>query len=173
MPLDRVSLKTLIEARIADNTTGQTNEDDFREVLNAIVDSFVNTEDEVDILTCDITIESADLLANGGAGIELLPAAGAGLVYQVIGQMVIKYIYGTIDYATNTDVKYSISGVDSSALPLLSGSVDRYAFINPPEVASNATSFEDVAVLFKVHGGNPTAGDGTVRVVFKYKILQL
>lgn len=173
MGLDRVSLKTISQTVFADNTTGDITPQDLRDFIDKLLDAVLVAQDDSDLLTCDVIISSAELLTYGGAGIVLLPAAGAGIAYQIIGQVAMKYTYGTIAYATNTNAKYTISGLESSNTSLLSGAVNRFAFLNNFEGSSNATSFENVPVLFKVDGGNPTAGDGIVRVVFKYRLLQL
>lgn len=131
-----------------------------------------------DIQTASFSFSSAQIL-NLGTAVQLLGSPGASSGYEIISA-VYDYTFVTTPYATNTDLKlWSISASDT--IHYYTGAL--------AQVASSTVSSNSVTIMtdpktygyigkatplfISVHGGNPTAGDGTLRVYLTYRILSL
>lgn len=131
-----------------------------------------------DIQTASFSFSSTQIL-NLGTAVQLLASPGASSGYEIISA-VYDYTFVTTPYATNTDLKlWSISASDT--IHYYTGAL--------AQVASSTVSSNSVTIMtdpktygyigkatplfISVHGGNPTAGDGTLRVYLTYRILSL
>lgn len=178
--LDRAALKTLIESRIADNATGQTNEDDLREVMNAMVDSGINAIDDVGsaigvVQDITVTIPSASVLTANGSPVEVIPAPGAGKIIKLISG-VKKVDYGTTPYATNTNWRLQYEGAASgiNTVQTIDQNATKYDILGFAALSNYAAvDIENKAVEFFVQTGNPTAGDSDLVFNLQYVIIEL
>lgn len=119
-----------------------------------------------------VTISSAEILDLNTTPKELIPAPGAGKVIQVLS-ILSNYTYGTVTYATATDLEYLYGAATTSTYTdatSLASTVNLLAYptAEPPgEVYSNSN------LNLHVQSANPTAGDGTLDIYITYKIVTL
>lgn len=142
--------------------------------LHSLTDKeYVDSVAGIDILTCDVTIATADILTCHTTPVELVAAPGAGKIIRVIGQIVMKYIYGSAAFATNTNAQilHGSSSIFTTLGGVINQTSDYYGSFGSPQWIGAATTIENKSVNFSTQTGDPTSGTGsTVHIIFKYVI---
>ena len=130
-------------------------------------------------LTQTISITSAQLKALFTTPISLVAAPGAGKFVEFVSAD-IRYIYGatayTINGSTNLNFTYTDgSGVASAVALATTGFIDQtsdqYRIIRP--TTTNITPATNAALVFSLATANPTLGDGTLSITYRYRIVTL
>ena len=136
-----------------------------------------------------VNISSAQILNMGSVGVELLPAPGEGMYYDV--EKIMLEISGTVNYTVNSDAYlYVYDNIFSAsyASDILGGyaNLDEQKVIskmisspatisadNVPRL-SGLTTNRPLTLEYYSDGGptNPTGGNGTMRVKIYYKIVE-
>ena len=122
-----------------------------------------------------VTITSAQLLQLNTTPITLVAAQGAGKVI-IPFTVLLRYRFGTIEYATNLNITLS---PNSSLYQVnyngaISGSQDKYSSRSiTPTVSLGGSIVDDLPLTIGAQIGNPTAGDGELDVYVSYYVLTL
>jgi hypothetical protein len=130
------------------------------------------------IYSATLTINSAAILTSNATPIQLIASAGAGKAIVVLGSTTIKSIFGSIAYATNTNVDiYTDTATEAQLFfqTLLNNTLTRTTMgniINAP-AAANTQIIADKGIYFRTQTGNPTAGDGSITINIQYIIIDL
>lgn len=128
--------------------------------------------------TTVVNISSAQILAMGTTPIELLPAPGVGMYYD-IETVVIEFTPLTTPYTTTSSQMYITQSNDMAYFPTLIGNVINSQLIIPRSlivfdgVTYSSTYIPDQnseVKLWNYDGDNPTLGDGTLRAIITYTI---
>lgn len=163
-----------VEAQIVANetTAGANTASRVGGVFTDIVDSGVFTD--------KVSLSSAQILALNATPQGLVAAPGAGKVIQPLFYL-INYTYGTITYATNTNMRFYYQGIPT--LGVVSNSMlTRTASYMMRQTSASTTAFAfdlagnnptNKALVVDVETGNPTAGDGIVDIYITYAIISL
>lgn len=136
--------------------------------------------------TTTVNISSAQILAMGSSPIELLPAPGVGKYY-LIDSVIIEYTYVTTPYTQSVVGGDLLSVVQSNGSweclfsdTILTATENKWVYLSGK--SSDAQDHPNqTSLVFKwengtngslnlraVSGGNPTDGDGTMRVIITY-----
>jgi hypothetical protein len=128
------------------------------------------------VTTNKIPISSAELLAMNVTPKVLVAAQGANTLIVPIN-LVMRYNYGTIDYATNLGIILDEAGglftttftnaLSGSSTKLISKAVIPTTSVSPTSLNVNQS------LKLTVGTGNPTAGDGTVDAYITYIVVNL
>lgn len=126
--------------------------------------------------TVEVNISSAQILAMGTTGVELLPAPAMNEYYDV-EKIILEYTHVTTAYTLADpyiNFGMSLPSIDSY---ILTGGIDQAFVINNSSSYSDA--IEEVSHvgnsilgqslgLYTWNGTNPTLGDGTLRAIITY-----
>lgn len=118
------------------------------------------------------SLTSLQILALNSTPIELLPAPGAGMAYQ-IEDVYVRYNHVSAAYATNTTLifRFGSNTTFASNSTILTSVANRTSYI--VKAAAAGTTLEQIAsntnFLAIVGTGNPTGGDGTIDIYVFYK----
>ena len=119
-------------------------------------------------------ITAAQVLALYDTPLEIVPAAPTGFIHYPIRGL-IQFGGGSVDYATNTQLK-----IVSTTDPLVNGLLVGYIADNtmPNALTANVPtggvpSFAGDSLSVTVETGNPTAGDSDITVTVWYNTLEL
>lgn len=131
-----------------------------------------------DIQTASFSFSAAQIL-NMGTPIQLLGSPGASNGYEIISA-VYDYTFVTTPYATNTDIKlWSVSATNTIhyytgvLAQVFSSAVSSNSVTIMTDLKSYGYVGKGTSLSISVHGGNPTAGDGTLNLYLTYRILSL
>lgn len=122
-----------------------------------------------------VTITSAQLLQLNTTPIELVPAQGAGKVI-IPFTVLLRYRFGTIEYATNLNITLSPNNslYQVNYNSAIAGSQDRYSSRSIiPTVSLGGSIVDNLPLTIGAQIGNPTAGDGELDVYISYYVLTL
>jgi len=161
----------LLAAEIKNETVAKANTAmRVGKMLEKIINNFPYQSEVV------VDISSPQILAIGTTPIELLPTLAAGQYYDF--KIITEYTYGTVAY-TNSDANWLVltDGGTQKLAPLLNlnGITGNRVNIS----THNSNNFEVlVSAIEPTHGiylttaaaGNPTLGDGTIKVKISYTI---
>lgn len=132
------------------------------------------------VYTFDRTLSSGEILGSNSSPVQLIPGAGAGKFYKIEGLITLKYHYGGTAYTTNVFVYIYGGPVDTgnvnSGNSALSGTADGICLLAPlygGQISQSAAAMENQAIYFTTRTGNPAAGNGTLRIMFRYRILSM
>ena len=153
------------------NSDGQTvTENDVTYFNNT---KFIKTKEAVAIYSVELSIPTADVLTLNATPIEIVPAQGVGKGIEVISA-ILDMAFNSVAYATNTDLQLILDTVsDAQATTTIknSNSTGRKFVIEPTPASTTAVQITDnAALLVKVSGGNPTAGDSDITIILTYRI---
>ena len=128
-----------------------------------------------------INVSSAQILSMGSSPIQLLPNAGLNKYY--IFEGVLEFIGNGTSYSMPDstsairiyyDQSFNGAGCYFNKAFLLSKGSSVIPFTSIPNVgtnnAQNGIGFNSSIFLSTNDGGNPTLGNGTIRIVLKYKV---
>lgn len=132
----------------------------------------------IEILLAETEISSAEILAMNSTPVQIIPAPGAGKAISILS-VIINYQYGTSDYATNTtltgffdtigDATTNPYCTNQSLLPSTSSKIGTFRQNSPADIGvGNNKPF-----MLATKTGNPTGGDGTLKVYVTYNIIEL
>jgi len=187
-----------------DNTSAEISEGDMRTFGENTADSFLNKTDNfidedsfasdsatkvpsqqsvkayVDaqiagggLQTATVTISSAEILALNGTPKQLIAAPGAGKII-VIHSIVVRYIFVSAAYATNTNlsINYDTEAADDLYFNagLLANTADHYDVRVQGQIATSV-DVRNKSIKASTDSGNPTTGDSTLKIVISYSIL--
>jgi hypothetical protein len=126
------------------------------------------------VQTATVAVSSAELLALFTTAKELVAAPGAGKALQFIDAALI-LDHGGTDYATNGDLSIQ-TGTTSTALSdtvaaadFLQASADAVRVVQA--LSADAQLDVNESLVLECATGNPTAGDGTVSVRVRYRVI--
>ena len=153
------------------NSDGQTvTENDVSYFNNT---KFIKAKQAVAIYSVELSIPTADVLTLNATPIEIVPAQGVGKGIEVISA-ILDMEFNSVAYATNTDLQLILDTVsDAQATTTIknSNSTGRKFVIEPTPASTTAVQITDnVALLVKVAGGNPTAGNSDITIILTYRI---
>ena len=130
------------------------------------------------IQTAAFSFSSTQIL-NLGTAVQLLTAPGSGYAIEILSA-VYDYTFVTTPYATNTDLKlWSLSASDTiqwytgALAQVASSAISSNSVTIMTDLKSYGIVGKNCPVYLQVHGGNPTAGDGTLNVYLTYRIITL
>jgi len=128
---------------------------------------------EVDLGTriSRVTVSSAQLLAINTTPITLIAAPGAGKRI-VIVSFSSNYNYGTIAYATDTDLTFTLGSSGFAGSIDISASADSFNVSTGLDFASTS-SLDNSALSITTTTSDPTAGDGDVDIHLEYRIIEM
>ena len=118
------------------------------------------------VITDVISLSSAQILSSFTTPITLVAAPGSGKYIQVIN-LDYYFDWNSVAYATNTTAWTTYGGLQFSTLDLTKTSDD--LMINTQ--GSNGPFSLNQAIAFTTTGGNPTAGNSTIKIIITYKII--
>jgi len=153
-----------------------------RSKLNNSYQEYYTMQDIIDQVpaptTTKVNISSAQILAMGSTPIELLPAPGVGMYYD-IEKVILEYTYGTIAYTIDTvdnpAIYFDGTSLTNIPISILTNSIN-VAFVceNSSVVLSNnvpvARSVSGSVAISTWNDDNPTLGDGTLRAIITYTV---
>jgi hypothetical protein len=127
-----------------------------------------------DMKLAEVTIPTASVLTGNSVPVDIVAAPGAGKVNWPTGFFV-KNDYNSAAYATNTDFKFQINGVDvtGTVSNILSATADNWSLILVTGVEASLTTLENQAIKWKVSTGDPTAGNSPLYVKCLYTIITI
>jgi hypothetical protein len=124
------------------------------------------------------TINSAAILTINTTPIQLIAAAGAGKAIVMLGTTTVTSTYGTVAYATNTNVEiYTDTATEAQIFfqTVLNNTLTRTTMgsvLNAP-AAANTQIIANKGIYLTTLSGNPTAGDGSITINYQYIIIDL
>lgn len=132
---------------------------------------------QCEIKCASVTIPTASVLTLNATPIELIPAAGAGTMIDVISASG-HLKFNSVAYATNVDLEIITSGASVAQFGssyFINGTIDKYDKFTPTGVAvvSNDNMVANAAVNVKVRAGDPTAGDSDITIYALYRVITL
>lgn len=113
-----------------------------------------------------LNLSSAQILALNSTPQTLVAAPGAGKIIMPL-RYVWQYTFVTAAYATNTSLRAMYSAMNSDTLVNLAAVASALGFY---DATANTTPVDNTALKISVSGGDPTAGDSTVKIQVYYKI---
>lgn len=113
-----------------------------------------------------ITIPSAEILDLFTTPKTMIAAPGGGK-FILVHRYIVLYIFNGVAYATNTDLHLK-QGIDSYFLVGFLTHVTDYTRAAAHQ--NSALGIEDVPFQISVNNGNPTLGDGILKVKLYYSI---
>lgn len=128
------------------------------------------------VATVDIT--SAQILAMGTTPIELLPAPGAGMYYDV-EKVVLEYTASTqytttsriaFDGALTAFVNTPLSSATNRIVNVSTNSVEKFTVYGEDMWSFYNLPINRELALRAIGGVNPTGGDGTLRAIITYTV---
>lgn len=124
------------------------------------------------LFSTTVTISSAQLLSSFTTPIQLVPAQGAGNVIIPV-QIVMSLTFGGTGYTGNTTTQIQLNGTNVASVSGFIGNTSN-TFINLdlPQVALGSAS-GNVPLNFTTQTGNPSAGNGTLKVFVLYRLITL
>lgn len=139
------------------------------------VKAYVDAQTGGGVLTATVTVSSAEILALNATPKQLIAAPGANKIIQVLG-VTTEYIYVTSTYTTNLTLamRYGAIANDmwrSNVLSQVATSFTFSLFGDPTYTASLTGDIRNTAVNLTVLAGNPAAGDGTLKFVITYRLI--
>ena len=119
-----------------------------------------------------VVVSSAEILALNSVPKTLVAAPGAGYLLMPIG-IVIDYDYGTITYATNTDL--ALTNDSGDEIRKVDNVLTQVADFTSMGVVPlfPATGRKNESLKLRVNTGDPTAGNGSLTVYLWYINLEL
>ena len=124
------------------------------------------------LFSTTVTISSAQLLSSFTTPIQLVPAQGAGNVIIPV-QIVISLTYGGTAYTGNTTTQIQLNGTNvASVSGFIGNSSNTFINMDLPQVALGSAS-GNVPLNFTTATGNPSAGNGTLKVFVLYRLITL
>jgi hypothetical protein len=127
--------------------------------------------------TAELTLTSAQILNLFSTPIDIIPAQGAGT--QIIPSVgIIKYTHVGTPYATNVTLfalfnTVNHGGVLNNAV-ILTSTVSRIGYFTLFATgSSNPQYVENTSLKIWVSVGNPTAGNGTMKIVIPYTVQRM
>ena len=126
--------------------------------------------------TATLDVSSAEILAMNTTPLELVAAPGSGKVIK-IQSIVCNYTYVSATYATNVKLQVITDGATIAQYEqgMLGATVSTIRQLS--EVNSSSTTatqlLDNAAVNLRVETGDPTAGDGTLKIYATYDIVTL
>lgn len=121
-------------------------------------------------LQAEVTIPTASVLALGTTPFQLLPAPGAGLAI-VPKAMLVRFVGGTTDYATNTTV--AIKGLGGNAVFNIPIDTAALSPVLATGVLAGGNLVENAALVAEEETGNPTAGNYNLVCTIWYQIVTI
>lgn len=121
-----------------------------------------------------ITILSAAVLTLNSSPVTVVPAFGSGTVV-ALESLVIKFENVTTPYATNTTFRLTQGGTAHLAsAQVLDATANRILQITRAGngLAGATMLFENTATTATVQTGNPTSGDGDLKLYVRYRIIE-
>jgi histidine ammonia-lyase len=122
-----------------------------------------------------VTITSAQLLNSFTTPLTLVAAQGAGKVI-IPFTVLLRYRFGTIEYATNLNITLSPNSslYQVNYNSAISGNQDKYSSRSiTPTVSLAGSVVDNLPLTIGAQIGNPTAGDGQLDVYVSYYVLTL
>jgi hypothetical protein len=122
-----------------------------------------------------VTITSAQLLQLFTTPITLVAAQGAGKVI-IPFTVLLRYRFGTLEYATNLNITLSPNSslYQVNYNSAISGNQDKYSSRSiTPTVSLAGSVVDNLPLTIGAQIGNPTAGDGQLDVYVSYYVLTL
>lgn len=125
------------------------------------------------VVTVELSLSSAQILALNTTPVELLPAPGSGKAINIlsaVGQM----HFLTAAYATHTVLALVYHGQaagplqSTTLLPISSG-----VLIDPLVASGQPQLLSDTGLDVTVLAGDPTAGSGTLKLYVTYEVITL
>lgn len=126
---------------------------------------YSNSSTDAPTMYAEISLSSAQILALNSSPQTIVAAAGAGKIIVPIS-FVENFIYGTSDYATNTQLEAYITSGSNTIIGTIGASTD-YILISP---CTSLLATSNTSLKITIDNGNPTAGDSTMTVGVYYKI---
>lgn len=119
------------------------------------------------LLTAQVTIPAADVLALFTTPIQVIPAADAGTVYFIRGG-IIEFDNGTTNYATNTSA--ALVSTTTPTTPAFLASIASRTVIPLFVPTGTGTVVTGDSVSITVQAGNPATGDSDLTVTVWYYV---
>jgi hypothetical protein len=154
------------------NTGDKPTESQFSD----FIDSVPNTIDDYGVQFASVELSSAQILSLNSSPVEIVAAPGAGKV--IVPHKFSAYLqYGTSVYATNTSITFAFSRNPANTIhdpmTILGQSEDSYSSYPIYSISMVASEYINDALVVYVRNGDPTAGDGTLKIYVWYSILTL
>lgn len=128
------------------------------------------------LMTTKVSLSSAQILTLNTIPVQLLPAPGAGLYYDVV-DCIGFYTFGGTAYATNINFSIVYNNLTSnlalfSNSALINQTANRKLKFAAGTITGSLSAYSTNAPLVaQVATGNPTAGNGTVDIYLLYDIV--
>ena len=122
-----------------------------------------------------VNLSQSDILSLGTSPIIILPAPGAGSVYDIVDTVII-YDYNSAPYTTATDLSFfhGTLGVYSTTGNFLTAAADTYLKIQSATYGGNLSNFSNGNYrITTTTAVNPTGGDGTMKITVLYRTLSI
>ncbi len=132
---------------------------------------------QCEIKCASVNIPTASVLTLNATPVQLVAAAGAGTLIDIIS--VSGHLdYQTTPYATNVDLEIIASGASVAQFGssfFINGTVAKYDKFEPTGVAvvSNDNMVANADINVKVRAGDPTAGDSDITIYALYRVITL
>lgn len=121
-------------------------------------------------LQADVTIPSASVLALGTTPYQLIPAPGAGLAI-VPKAMLVRFVNGTTDYTTNTNV--AVKGAGGNAVFNIPIDSEALSPVLAAGVLAGGNLVDNGALVAEEETGNPADGDYDLVCTIWYQIVTI
>jgi len=125
-----------------------------------------------------IAISTAQILNGNSVPVNLIAAPGSGYMIRVVNSIVVKFLYGSAAFATNTtfNIGYGFSATSPAITSAIGGIISQtqnyVTYQQPISNGGPTTSFDNVGIYFLVQTGNPTAGTGSSLLIeIEYEII--
>ena len=122
-----------------------------------------------------VNVSSAEILALNSTNKTLVAAPGAGKILMPI-HAIVKLNFGTIVYATNTDLEIVHNGLTAPLMQFpafITQAADWIAMIPLLNRLYSAATAENKSLDLNCDTGDPTGGDGNIDIYLWYIILEL
>lgn len=155
------------------NVGGESTEASNEDILDAAIAALQKAA----VKTVTLTLTAAQILAIGATAVQILPAPGAGLAYQVLSVLA-HYRFKTTAYTLGsmTEFVFLCSGGNPQAAILVAAFLSRVLDVFESAAGSSAeTSSTGAAAINQplniLSDASPTLGDGTVTFTLRYLIV--